>query len=1191
MAFPPVSPLDFVEEDYIGFYNRAGDAPGANFWVSQLAHNTPLGIAVGFAVSSESTAIYPYLASPAVLDPGVYITEIYTNVLGRAPDAAGQAFWATELTRLNTLYTGPNNTVINLPAGTNLPNPNVDPKVVAAAQLLTEMLQSVNMQSGTADAMLMANRVTVAEDYTTRTGNANVNYSQASSKAVILATNGTPASVTTAEAVTTAFIAAGGAPTNLSLTTGVDSLTLNSPNTNVIGSFGGATGNTYTPGDSISSSVVGNTLTLADQGTNAGIGQQNPTSVPATVTGVSNLVITSGEGIKADTTTSSAGFSGLTQMTATVTGSTSNGFGTSLKAAGTTNITLNDLAQGGALDTVDGGQNIVVTSAGNSGGAIAIGSGAGSLSAAKPTGTITVTSSVAPGSSAVGMGSINTTGGTVITVTENVAGAAGAGLTNFAGSVTVNGGSATTSVTVNQTAAATAAAAVVASAATIGVNQLAAAPGVNGVAATVAAAAGKAAAAAVAGVNDAFVTITDAGYAGNAAGTIATVALNNFNGATIQDNSLATLSLTGGGTSTVTIQNNQASTPSTTLALTAGGSKSGFTLNDSSNELKTINATLTASESMFIADANLATLTVAGTGTFSLTGYTSTKLATVTVSGTAGFNDKGVLAGDAALTTGFTTTSSGVIVAALNDTTQTFAGSTGQDIITISADATKAITGGSATNNELILNNSAATFNATAGHLTNTNVTGFTILGLTGASTGTFDMSTLNPSFTSIDFDANGAAGGSTYAVIKAATGTAISIDNAGDTISVSYVDTNGAGDTTTVTLNPNGAAANSALAGGITTTSLTLQDANSVGIGTVNFVSTGNDINTGGAGAINVIQNFFDNGIVNLTVTGTAGLTINSLVESGLHQSTAITITSNETSVNGTVIGALTDGVLGNITFAGSNTTVIGALNLNNTVTNLTLSNTGTSLAVIDPSGANFTDTALTTLTLSGNVALGNNSAFASSAFTATTGFTLLGATDNAHVNITLTGAATPATDTITLGNGNDYITDGSSTGTVKVTVGTGDNFIDVHTGGNNATYSANITLGAHTDTATAYDQVNVSVTGTQAAGFSTMITGIVAGDQLVFTDAATSAANASASVQNSITAAVNLAGAVAVAFGNTVSHGALEFQFQGATYVIEQAGATNAAFAAGTDSIVQVTGVHTLSTTLNGTHVVFAS
>ena len=197
---------------------------------------------------------------------------------------------------------------------------------------------------------------------------------------------------------------------------------------------------------------------------------------------------------------------------------------------------------------------------------------------------------------------------------------------------------------------------------------------------------------------------------------------------------------------------------------------------DNNGELKTINATLTASEVLAITDSNLATLAVAGTaGTLTLSSFTSTKLATITVSGAAGFNDNGTLATDAALTSGLTTTSSGTITAALNDLTQTFAGGAGQDIITITTDdVAKTITGGTATNNELILNAAAGTFTTK----TNTNVTGFQILGLTNASTGTWNMSTLNSTFNSIDFDANGSSAGNTYTIINAAAGTALSIDN-----------------------------------------------------------------------------------------------------------------------------------------------------------------------------------------------------------------------------------------------------------------------------------------------------------------------------------------------------------------------------------------------------------------------------
>jgi hypothetical protein len=209
-----------------------------------------------------------------------------------------------------------------------------------------------------------------------------------------------------------------------------------------------------------------------------------------------------------------------------------------------------------------------------------------------------------------------------------------------------------------------------------------------------------------------------------------------------------------------------------------------------------------------------------------------------------------------------------------------------------------------------------------------------------------------------------------------------------------------------------------------------------------------------------------------------------------------------------------------------------------------------------------------------------------------ATTGFALTGGTDNAHVNIDLTGAATgTATDSITLGNGNDFITDGSNVGTVNVTVGTGYDLINVSSGTAASTFAANVILGAHTDTATLYDEVNVSATGLVANGSNTTITGIAAGDVLTFTDGATSALNVSTAQQTVITAAANLAGAIADAFADTTAqHQAFQFQYGGATYVIEQAGAAGAALAA-TDSIVQVTGVHTLSTTVAGGHVVFAS
>ena len=161
------------------------------------------------------------------------------------------------------------------------------------------------------------------------------------------------------------------------------------------------------------------------------------------------------------------------------------------------------------------------------------------------------------------------------------------------------------------------------------------------------------------------------------------------------------------------------------------------------------------------------------------------------------------------MTTGFTTTSSGKIVATLNDLTQSFTGSTGQDIITISADATKAITGGSATNNEVVFNATAGTFNATAANLTNTNVTGFTVFGLgANSGTGTWDLASFNSTFNAVDITNANAANNVANTITRARAHTRLNIDGStmgpttdSGSVSLSYADTTGASDTSPLTI------------------------------------------------------------------------------------------------------------------------------------------------------------------------------------------------------------------------------------------------------------------------------------------------------------------------------------------------------------------------------------------------------
>lgn len=1046
--------------------------------------------------------------------------------------------------------------------------------------------------------------------------------------------------------------------------------------------------------DSISGTGTGNSLVITD-GSAASV---DAIPVGASISGVQTITLkTAGNAGNTVTGTGSAtvpagahtfdvsGIAGLTAVNVTSSGA----LGDNIKAATTTNITVTALNGADAVTTA-GGKAVSVTSGANvtvageagavtvtnaQGGAtqntISIQDGAAvtvnatglngtastiSVGAANhaPTGAVAINETGAFATTGTA-DAVNVTGGTTVAVTENltvsaaaaaaVAASAAAGPTITGGAVTINGTSSTTSVSVTQTAevqATTGTAAVLAGA---GTPAAAAAPGLQATAAIPGTPA-KALVAGTSGVVDGSVSITDTN------GTITSVALTNSGASTFSGNALANLSLTGtSGGITIT----DAAAVNTTLNLTLNSVKAGYTqasdsIVDASNQIKVLNVTTAGGDSTVtsITDTALKTLNVSGTNALNLGSVNSdTSLSTVAISGSASFSDGGSLttglASLGATLTSFTTTSSGKITAALDDTTQTFVGSTGQDVITINAtaDATKAITAGSASNNELILDGGAYGLTSATAKL----VTGFQTVGVTGAVTGIIDMSVLDAKASALDI-----IGNSNVAFTKVATGASISLDANSTAVSVSYADTNGAGDTTSVTF---GAAANKTA---LTATSLTLADANGNGVGTVNLVS-----NEAAAGGFNTITTLVDNGLANLNVSGTGGLTIGTLNEAST-QATSFTLNNTAAGTAGVTITSFTDTHLGNLSFAGTGNSTIGALSdsatamtvantgsgsatigtltdnlasltftgtgavkvtsLVDTAASLSLSNTGTGAASIGAiNDVNGGAHSLTSLTLTGNVALGSNTlnldaasglasgvnnttagvAYAptATAIGVTTGFTLSGATDNAHVNVNLAGAAATYTDTITLGNGNNYVTDGSSAGKVNITVGTGSNLIDLSTG-SASTYAATVTLGAHTGV----DSVLVGVVAANAVAPNTVINGALKGDYITFNDvtaagtttpttsALAGAGQVAASLQTSITAATSLAAAIALADTNLAAHSATAFQYGGNTYVIENhsAAAGTGTLTAG-DAVVQLTGLHTIGSTITNGHIVLTA
>lgn len=151
-----------LQQLYIGYFGRAADQAGLDFWVEAI-NNGGLSLAnvrASFVQSTEYTAKYQGLTSEAL------VAQVYLNVLGRPAEAEGKAFWA------NAIDTG----------------------VITEDQLIEGLLSGLSA----ADQAIINNKVIVANAYTAQRG-ADFNASDIGNSALIIApVNGTVASVSTA---------------------------------------------------------------------------------------------------------------------------------------------------------------------------------------------------------------------------------------------------------------------------------------------------------------------------------------------------------------------------------------------------------------------------------------------------------------------------------------------------------------------------------------------------------------------------------------------------------------------------------------------------------------------------------------------------------------------------------------------------------------------------------------------------------------------------------------------------------------------------------------------------------------------------------------------------------------------------------------------------------------------------------
>lgn len=886
------------------------------------------------------------------------------------------------------------------------------------------------------------------------------------------------------------------------LTTGTDHIVVSSNNAVIDGtSFSGnsqapsGVQPTFNAGDTISGGgTTGDTLNLTDL---ASGGYWNPSAIPnATVSGIQNLNLVSGEAVVFAPLASSMGFSGLAGVNVT---SVSNGFFDDIMVGPSTAVVVNDQSQAGLGSTPYGAYSMIIS------------------------------------------------GGSTVAITE----ANGNGYGNSQHSILVSGGSGTTQVSVTQTETSSGHMQGVVIDDNNGTIQSVSINGLDAVTWNAVVYYGLGSGSGY-GYGYGYGSSVRQFYGGDLkiknAGALKHLIIDNMaNGAYAQLQGVSSLTdltlenVTGGATVDLYDINGQA----TALNLTLNAVSGVISIYDQVGIYKTLNVSTTGDAALsFVNDpsvpySSLHALNVSGSGMLSLVQplQDPVYLAQVTVTGTAGLNADLSNAGSGT-TTVDASQSSGAITLWLDGTQQqVFMGGTGTDIITLNGSANEAITGGSGHSDEVVLNYA---FSGALSAQTASLISGFETLGVTGAlgaGSQTIDLSYFTKDNLST-LDVQGGVASASLAFTQVAAGTVLQVD-AGDAGAITYQlgDASGATDSMTVSLGTAGAN------GGAVTQALSLQDSGLNGIGSVTMESLGQ------AGYSQTVGQFNDVGLTQLSLAGTQSLVLNTLVD----DASSLSVTDN---VDGnSAIHTLTAPNLTAATFAQS----------------------GAGLLTVGD--AKDAGTQLANLNLNGSVA------FAMSADMVTSGVTVNGSNDNQAVSLVLlAGASAGHTDSITLGNGANHITDDSVQGQVNIVVGTGANQI-VLTG---AGVSGTITLGAHAGNTV--DTITVGATGYTGNAANLMIAGFNpnAADQLVLAADPHAAAAVTTIAASSVGTYATSNGLdigqlatwvnYALASGglDLATHATASFQFQGNTYLVEQAATAGTAFGSG-DTLIGLTGLAT--------------
>jgi len=829
--------LTYIEEIYIGYFGRAGDPEGLNYWVGRYDDGMTLSeIAQSFSVQVEAQQTYGYLAAPNLgLGKEDFITAIYSNLFNRVPDAEGLDYWVSQLT---------------------------DPSRVGGI-----ILDIIN-GAAASDAAILANKTTAAQYYVEQLLINSITWTTADiddAASVVADVNGDAATVVASMSLVDDIVSEelAGPGQSYSLTIGVNTV-VGGTGADTISSDYDVLGQAHTLSglDNIDGGDGIDTLNITDSH-----GGSIDVSLPSSVENVEIVNVTTVNTLSGNAADVS-GWTGLTAANFTVKGAVQT-----LTVADTTALTASN--SGGGLTVVDGLSQTVTTK----GGALTASGSVGAVTATSnsqagnnavinggtsvtftgkdvTTGTVTIGTTVAPSGAVsvtsngnytdganVTLGDITVKGGSTITVTQTSgitateADAAVDDASNFTvtlSDVHVTGTSATTSVTVTQDAAEDE------------VDDDTTGIGVIGVA-------------------NGDVDITDVNAASaTKAGSIASITLNSFGASIINSSALATINLSGTGTSLTAVQGALTTATTTTQTLNVTGlTTTGVVTLDT--DITTLNVVAAGSASTInsLVAAGAHAVNISGSANLTLTGQTLTSATSVTSTSTAN-----VTLGSALETATAYTGAAGVdtITLAASHAAAVATGG-GNDVVTIGgAFATGgSVDAGDGTADTLTLADTVAVTVSSsttfAGKISN-----FERLSLTGTADAdqTVDMANLD----SLNYiKVAGVDTGNTLSLTNVASGVTLVANSGTAGTLLASLATGGSADVANVSVSASSAK---------TLTGLTL-----TGFETINFAT--DDSATTATGIAHIVTTLTDANAKTITVAGDAGLTIGTFAGTAL--------------------------------------------------------------------------------------------------------------------------------------------------------------------------------------------------------------------------------------------------------------------------------------------------------------------